>query len=673
MHKERKKRKLNITPDLLAVLFIVVLVLIFALYNSTRSDLYGHATVFSCDDIRVKIANLDQVREAIGDFIVLRSSNTVLVQNLRSVLGTILDFRELWVGKLITQNCGVAPPKQCSTSNSCDSRTNEQCTNGVCTVGTIGSCGDGTIDLGEVCDDGNANNGDGCGTVAGTSCAVESGFTCTGTPSVCTQPTTSLCDLNRDGTINDADFDINGDGTFTETDFDALTQAAHDFIASGRTTCTLQVPTARPCDFDRDGTVEDEDFFKAMQCMIDQKGDSGTSTTKAICTVPFPLPTQSLPPEAVCLGALSVTEAFVRGSPSIFGNAQRQPIPNPFRFAPYLTASTTTKDFDGDGTADPALVCKVNCDASNVDLIRSCFNANDFRYSIDADPTCGAITTTPTCGNGVIETGEQCDQGSNNLVNGDGCSATCQVEANWQCTGTPSKCTTKLSLTRLQTIKKSIILHTNKWLVFKSDVSQNPQTDDIIGNLMIADDRINLFETPTPHQYEYWVTWVYQNALLQTYALQIITDKTNLDNNLVQVYLDDALVDPYKAFNLHQHWNSIVIKMKTGAMMTGTTLAIGSIKLPSFGGGTPTATKLGDRVLIMTHYNFDYNNDGKLSSTDDPNALGAPATDTCEGRVLMCILDTDLLTPYPQDFPKIATDPASSCPAKTRLGFPCLT
>ena len=35
-------------------------------------------------------------------------------------------------------------------------------------------------------------------------------------------------------------------------------------------------------------------------------------------------------------------------------------------------------------------------------------------------------TNTPTCGNGVVDTGETCDDGNAN--NGDGCSSTCQVE-----------------------------------------------------------------------------------------------------------------------------------------------------------------------------------------------------------------------------------------------------
>ncbi len=58
------------------------------------------------------------------------------------------------------------------------------------------TCGDGTIDAGEDCDDGNDGDSDGCSSA----CTVEPGFVCTGEPSVCTFE----CDDN--------DGDIYGDG-----------------------------------------------------------------------------------------------------------------------------------------------------------------------------------------------------------------------------------------------------------------------------------------------------------------------------------------------------------------------------------------------------------------------------------------------------------------------------
>lgn len=51
----------------------------------------------------------------------------------------------------------------------------------------------------------------------------------------------------------------------------------------------------------------------------------------------------------------------------------------------------------------------------------------------------GICVIAPTCGDGVIETPETCDD-SNTTAN-DGCSSTCTVEQGWTCTGTPSNCT----------------------------------------------------------------------------------------------------------------------------------------------------------------------------------------------------------------------------------------
>jgi len=55
--------------------------------------------------------------------------------------------------------------------------------------------------------------------------------------------------------------------------------------------------------------------------------------------------------------------------------------------------------------------------------------------------TCAANPCpTPPCGNGVLNAGEQCDDG--NPLNTDGCSDTCTVEPGWTCSGQPSVCTT---------------------------------------------------------------------------------------------------------------------------------------------------------------------------------------------------------------------------------------
>jgi cysteine-rich repeat protein len=74
-------------------------------------------------------------------------------------------------------------------------------------------------------------------------------------------------------------------------------------------------------------------------------------------------------------------------------------------------ATCESQGFPGGGT----LVCYANCTAFDVS---SC--------------------SMSTCGNGVLDTGEDCDD--NNTTDSDGCSSMCQVEDGYGCEGAPSVC-----------------------------------------------------------------------------------------------------------------------------------------------------------------------------------------------------------------------------------------
>jgi fibro-slime domain-containing protein len=56
----------------------------------------------------------------------------------------------------------------------------------------------------------------------------------------------------------------------------------------------------------------------------------------------------------------------------------------------------------------------------------------------EAGTPAGSACTKIQCGNGVVESGESCDDG--NAVSGDGCSATCQIEKGWQCPAQGAAC-----------------------------------------------------------------------------------------------------------------------------------------------------------------------------------------------------------------------------------------
>ena len=69
------------------------------------------------------------------------------------------------------------------------------------------------------------------------------------------------------------------------------------------------------------------------------------------------------------------------------------------------------------------ITCAYGTDAS-VDVGASGASAGALDTGVD-------VRMIRLCGNGVLDPGEQCDDG--NRTNGDGCSATCQIEAGWQC------------------------------------------------------------------------------------------------------------------------------------------------------------------------------------------------------------------------------------------------
>ena len=58
---------------------------------------------------------------------------------------------------------------------------------------------------------------------------------------------------------------------------------------------------------------------------------------------------------------------------------------------------------------------------------------NNCDGKVDEGLSCAAV-----CGNGILEPGEECDDG--NTINGDGCSATCKVQPGFSCAGSPSVC-----------------------------------------------------------------------------------------------------------------------------------------------------------------------------------------------------------------------------------------
>ncbi|MBK6514128.1 MAG: DUF4215 domain-containing protein [Polyangiaceae bacterium] len=240
------------------------------------------------------------------------------------------------------------------------------------------NCGDGTVAGAEGCDDGDNTDGDGCSAA----CAEEAGFDCTGSPSNCV----TTC----------------GDGITagTETCDDSNTTAGDCCSA----TCTVEAG----CETEPNNTDLTADDFAAHQVggvvngFVDPSGDANWYS--------FTLSGAGTISAETLDGILGTTCASndVDSRIRIFSDAD-------------LVTPVATDDDSGAGF----------CSLATTGLLA----AGTYYIVVDAstfDPTLTfdyALTITENlaiCGDGGIDPGEQCDDG--NLVNGDGCSSTCQSE-----------------------------------------------------------------------------------------------------------------------------------------------------------------------------------------------------------------------------------------------------
>jgi cysteine-rich repeat protein len=74
-----------------------------------------------------------------------------------------------------------------------------------------------------------------------------------------------------------------------------------------------------------------------------------------------------------------------------------------------------------------------------IEIYIGCDSSSDCEGGVDCvDGFCGSGVIPGECGNGIINTGEECDDGGND--DGDGCDANCEVEDGWYCIGEPSDC-----------------------------------------------------------------------------------------------------------------------------------------------------------------------------------------------------------------------------------------
>ncbi len=292
----------------------------------------------------------------------------------------------------------------------------------------ISECGNGIVEPGETCDDGNTYYGDGCNG----ECQIEPGWSCSGEPTVCVPGAcgnglplgnAKPCD---DGNTND------GDGC------SATCQVEPGYTCTGKpsvcvTKCGDGVRTPdEACD---DGNLVDGDCCDSS-CHVEpgceHEPNDTLATAESLGTV-SPLVTEHAtisPVGDIDFFSFTISpganvDLLIDVSPGILGTACSTGGPGiDSRARLYDMAGVELASDDDGGEGLCSRIAAPNTPPGV------------YYVAIDASPLAGANTRwdytltvgiAPTkCGNGVIDPGETCDDG--NTTSGDGCSSTCQIE-----------------------------------------------------------------------------------------------------------------------------------------------------------------------------------------------------------------------------------------------------
>ncbi len=281
---------------------------------------------------------------------------------------------------------------------------------GKCQLADPGAtCPNAILEFGETCDDGNANDGDGC-----TDCTVDTGYVCPTAGAPC-----ELIPFCGDGFVDiklgeacDDHDNVPGDGCSA--------------------TCTVEPNYRCPTPVLQNGKYVGGDCA-AIVCgdgaqqggeQCDDHNQSSNDGCSAACTVEdgWVCPVNASCQAAACGdGIVAGIEECDYGTAKNDGTTKQ---PDGVICAPSCTF-VADPDLCGNGFADPGESCE---DGNNVPW-------DECSPTCVPEPTCpksgGACTSQ--CGDGMILPGdaEACDDG--NARDGDGCDHTCQVEFGFSC------------------------------------------------------------------------------------------------------------------------------------------------------------------------------------------------------------------------------------------------
>lgn len=239
------------------------------------------------------------------------------------------------------------------------------------------ACGDGVLGVGEACDDKNTVAGDGCSA----QCLVEPGYACDQPGAPCKPVVSSRC---GDGQVNQGETCDDGN----TVSFDGCSSACQ---REGGFSCPLP---GQPCS--RDEACGDGRLNSSEEC--DDGNTAPGDGCTGICKVePFyTCPTAG----QACVSTIVCGDGKVTGDEAC-----------------------------DDGNTTPGDGCTADC--KRVEPGYSCPRTGGVGGACQAAPV-------PRCGDGRLSYGEYCDDG--NAVPGDGCSDVCRVEPGYTCDTAGAAC-----------------------------------------------------------------------------------------------------------------------------------------------------------------------------------------------------------------------------------------
>ncbi len=288
-------------------------------------------------------------------------------------------------------------------------------------------CGDGKIGGAEQCDDGNSTPGDGCSGV----CRIEPGYTCPTPGQACVYTIVMTCgDGKLEGTeVCDDGNDKGGDGCSADCDavepgFVCVTPGDACVASNAPAVCGDGVlESGEQCD---DANTFDGGASGGDGCTADCRLEPGWTC---------PTPGQSCVPLQYC--GDGIVEPSL-GETCDDGNA----VPGDgcsgiCALEPGYACTTPGQPCAnlwvcGNGKVDPGESCDDGNTKSGDGCTANCTVEPGYTCPKSANGTGGSCTIAKAkCGNAILESGEQCDDG--NTASNDGCSSTCVVETGWTC------------------------------------------------------------------------------------------------------------------------------------------------------------------------------------------------------------------------------------------------